>query len=215
MRGVLKIILVGVCLGCPVGGAHAQLSDSEGSAQWVAAVIASDGNGSVEDYLDYAQRLSKTMSQYPAAVQEKIFGFMPPINDGGVNASNSGEQKSNENANVTSSPAAALGDLGLSSKEVFDALLSHSPLSDGELLKMLGREPALEKDHLADLLYAQGKINKGTLISALVSAKLKIGREELKALLISQSPLDKTVLKKVKGTSKLSPNDIAEVLAAQ
>jgi hypothetical protein len=194
---------------------HAQLSDSEGSALWIAARIAGDGGGSPEDYLDYAHRLAKTMSQYPASVQEKIFGFMPPFGGGGGDTSNSAEKKGNENGNITIIPAAALADSGLSLDEVFDALLSQSPLSDGDVLKMLEREPALEKEHLANLLYAQGKLNKGTLISALASSSLKIGPAELKALLISQSPLDKTVLKKVENTSNLSREDIDEVLAAQ
>jgi len=200
MKSTFHVFLTAFCFGA-CGAAHAQISDSEGSAQWVAAKIVSDGGGSAADYLDYAHRLAKTMSQYSASVQAKILGFMPPT---GSNPEDPGI-----------SPAAALADSGLSSEEVFDALLSQSPLGDADVLGMLEREPALDKEHLADLLHAQGKLNKGALISALSSAKLKLGGDELKSLLISQSPLDKTVLKKVKSTSNLTPNDIAEVLAAQ
>ena len=191
---------------------QAQLSDSDGSARWVAAMIASDGKGSAEDYRDYAERLTKTMSQYPAAVQTKIFGFLPSV---GGNVGDSAGSANVPAGNNSPGASAALANPSLSSGAVFDALLSQSPLSDGDLLKVLEREPALEKEHLSDLLKAQGKISRGTQISALASSKLKLAPAELKALLISQSPLDKTVLKKVKGTSKLSPNDIAEVLAAQ
>lgn len=218
MKGAIQVLLTAICFGGFGGGARAQLSDSDGSAQWVAARIASDGGGSAADYLDYAHRLAKTMSQYPASVQEKIFGFMPPVSGKPEDSEDSGGNKNNggdQGGNAMMSPAAALANPDLSSGEVFDALLSQSPLSEADVLGMLEREPALEKEHLTDLLYAQGKLNKGTLISALSSAKLKLGREELKSLLISQSPLDKTVLKKVESTSNLSRDDIAEVLAAQ
>ena len=224
MKGAIQVLLTAICFGGFGGGARAQLSDSEGSAQWVAARIALDGGGSAADYLDYAHRLAKTMSQYPASVQKKIFGFMPPVSgktEDSEDSSNSGgkndgdDDDSSDGGKAMMSPAAALANPDLSSGEVFDALLSQSPLSDADVLGMLEREPALEKEHLTDLLYAQGKLNRGTLISALSSAKLKLGREELKSLLISQSPLDKSVLKKVESTSNLSPNDIAEVLAAQ
>lgn len=209
MRALVHVILTAVCFGGLVGEGHAQISDSDGSALWIASMIASDGQGSSEDYRDYAEKLAKTMSQYPAATQKKILGFMPPSGGDGM--------ESNEQAK-TAPPtlaAAVLANPALSSGEVFDALLNQSPLSDQDILKMLEREPALEKEHLSDLLHAQGKLSRGTLISALASSKLKLGPEELKALLISQSPLDKPVLKKVEDTTNLSPNDIAEVLAAQ
>ena len=148
MKGAIQVLLTAICFGGFGGGARAQLSDSDGSAQWVAGRIASDGGGSAADYLDYAHRLAKTMSQYPASVQEKIFGFMPPVSgkpedseDSRGNRNNGGDQ----GGNAMMSPAAALANPDLSSGEVFDALLSQSPLSEADVLGMLERafgEPA-------------------------------------------------------------------------
>jgi hypothetical protein len=212
MRFFIPVLLIGISPFGFIGEARAQLSNSEGSALWVASRIAADGEGSVADYLDYAGRLAKTMSQFPASVQEKIFGFLPPSGvDGGNNAQN-GAPLPNVPATT---PAAVLANSALTSGEVFDALLKQSPLADKDLLKLLEREPALDKEHLNDLLHAQGKISNGTLVSALASSKLKLPPADLKALLISQSPLDRVVRTKVTGTSNLSSSDIAEVLAAQ
>jgi len=216
MRALVHVIMTAVCFGGLAGEGRAQISDSDGSARWIAGMIASDGQGSSEDYRVYAEKLAKTMSQYPAATQKKILGFMPPSGGDGMESNEQAKISDGINGTAPATTAAAvLANPALSSGEVFDALLNQSPLSDQDILKMLEREPALEKEHLSDLLHAQGKLSRGTLISALASSKLKLGREELKALLISQSPLDKTVLRKVESTSKLSPNDIAEVLAAQ
>ncbi|GEM_PF-1594547 len=209
MRGLIFAIVIGMCLWAFVGSAYAQLSDSEGSALWVAAKIAADGNGAPDDYLDYAGRLARTMSQYPAAVQREILGFLPP------SGANSGTQGGSLPGSETTSPASALANATLRSGEVFDILLQNSPLSDQDILKALEREPALEKGHLTDLLAVQGKISNGTMILALASSRIKLGPAELKVLLISQSPLHNAVLKKVAGTSNLSSADIAEVLAAQ
>jgi hypothetical protein len=211
MRILAHVFSITFCFGAFAGSVHAQLSDSDGSARWVASMIASDGKGSAEEYRDYSKRLARTMSQYPAAVQKKILGFLPPAS-GDVEYA---EQVNASGGNNIPSASAALANPALSSDEVFDALLNQSPLSDGDILKMLEREPALEKEHLDDLLKAQGKLTQGSLMSALASPRLKLGQAELKALLISQSPLDKSVLKKVETTSNLSRGDISEVLAAQ
>lgn len=213
MRIFTFVLFTAVCIGTYTGSAHAQLSDSDGSARWVASMIASDGKGSADDYRNYSERLARTMSQYPAVVQKKILGFLPPAS--GDDGGDSTEQTNISAGNNTPSASAALANPSLSSGEVFDALLTHSPLSDGDILKMLEREPALEKEHLTDLLKAQGKLSQGSLMSALASPRLKLDRAELKVLLISQSPLDQRVLKKVESTSSLSRDDIAEVLAAQ
>ena len=212
MRGLIFAMVIGGGLPAFVGSARAQLSDSEGSARWIAQKIAANGNGTSEDYLDYAGRLAKTISQYSAATQSEIFGFLPPS---GAAEANSAAPAASLPGSVPTSPASALANPALTSGELFDILLQNSPLSDQDILKALERAPSLEKNHLTDLLKAQGKLSKGTLISALASAKLKLPPADLKALLISQTPLDRVVLKKVAGTSNLSSSDIAEVLAAQ
>ena len=188
-----------------------QVTNSEGSAVWLANKIAADGPGTVSDYLDYAQRLARILSQHSAATQRKIFGFLPPSGGGvGGVAGNNGS-----NQNPPPSPAQALSNPALSSAEVFDILLNSSPLSDQDLLAAMERDPAIDSQHLTDLLTVQGKLSNGFLVSSLASAKSKLGSEALKNVLISSSPLDEVVLKKVNGTSNLTPADIAAVLAAQ
>jgi hypothetical protein len=175
----------------------AQITDSEGSANWIAARISSDSGLPAIEYLEYAHSLARTLSQFSPATQEEILGFLPGTGGG------------------YSTPAAAISDPALSASDLYDLLLKQMPLSESDLSLAMDRTPAMSSGQLTDLLYAQGTLSKGFLISSLSKAKSSLSSSGLKTILLSNSPLDKTVVKKVETTSNLTPADIAEVLAAQ
>ena len=57
------------------GPVHAVVEDTEVSAQLLAEMIAVDSGGDASQYIVYARKLAKTMSQYPCEKQDEIFGF--------------------------------------------------------------------------------------------------------------------------------------------
>lgn len=56
--------------------ARADIQNDEASAQFLAAKIVESAGGTVDQYLNYARRLAKTLSQFSAAQQQAILGIV-------------------------------------------------------------------------------------------------------------------------------------------
>lgn len=68
--------------------ARAEIQNDEASAQFLAAKIVESAGGTVDQYLNYARRLAKTLSQFSAAQQQAILGIVTggsPSDDDGNN----------------------------------------------------------------------------------------------------------------------------------
>lgn len=72
--------------GCALAGAavwamgtvpsHAILQDDEASALFLAQKITENSGGTVQQYLAYARKLARTLSQFPATKQQEILGIV-------------------------------------------------------------------------------------------------------------------------------------------
>lgn len=73
--------------------ARAEIQDDEASAQFLAAKIVESAGGTVDQYLNYARRLAKTLSQFSSAQQQAILGIVT----GGSPSGKSGSQDDGNN----------------------------------------------------------------------------------------------------------------------
>lgn len=111
-------------------------------------------------------------------------------------------------------PNVDLVNSGMTSKELKDALLAASPISDDALIAAAGREPPMTSPDLKAVLDKQGTLSDPVLLAAVDSDSLS--SSDLKNVLIDNSPLSPEVLSAVLARNPpLSLSDLTSLLSKQ
>jgi len=98
---VMAVVLLS---GISIKRADAQLGDNDSSINFLAMQIGASAGISSDNYLDYAERLAKTMQYLDPDQQATVFGFVPrPVGGAGTASGSASAISGSGNSNASTS----------------------------------------------------------------------------------------------------------------